>query len=65
MAEFSLVTTPNGDGVYAIWHSTIYELVCTPTECIWSELEQKLEVQRDDYVAMLVPDELVSCQKRK
>ena len=33
-------------------------------ELVWREGEQKLEIPRDDYVAMFVPDELVSCTKR-
>ena len=65
MFEISLVTNPGGDGVLAIFHQDIYELVCDKQGCSWIELKQKLQVSRDDYVAMLIPDDLVSCKIKR
>ena len=65
MVEMKLITNPNENGVYAIYHKNIYEFICDTSSCKWETLEQKLEVSRDDYVAMLVPDELVTCNKKK
>ena len=59
-AEFSLISSPTKDSLYTIFHTSIYR---TQGES-WEELEQKLEVRRDDYVAMFIPDDLVSCRKR-
>ena len=60
MQEFSLITSPTRDSLFAIFHTTIYQT----SGDSWTVLEQKLEIPRDDYVAMFVPDELVSCRKR-
>ena len=58
--EFFLITSPTRDSLFAIFHTTIYQ----NRGDSWTVLEQKLEIPRDDYVAMFVPDELVSCTKR-
>ena len=66
LAEFSLISSPNGDGVLANGgihgsdrQSSIYELVCPQSGCLWKELEQKLQVPRMNHVStMLIPDEI-------
>ena len=41
----------------------IYEFVCpSPTSCEWVALKKKLTEHRLNFVAMPIPDELVSCQ---
>ena len=52
MQEFSLITSPTRDLLFAILHSTIYQ---TRGDS-WTVLEQKLEIPRDDYVTMFVPE---------
>lgn len=63
MVEISLVTNQNGNGVLVVYQEKIHELKCSEQGCEWVKLEQELSVGRDDYVAMLIPDELVNCQK--
>ena len=64
MFEISLVTNPNGDGVLLVHYDDIYELTCSDSGCQWTKLQQKLTVDlRNDYVAMLIPDELALCSK--
>ena len=63
--EISLVTNPEGDGVLLAHYNDIFELTCTESGCEWKELQQKLTVDlRNDYVAMLIPDELATCSKK-
>ena len=65
MYEISLVTNPNDDGLLLAHYNSVYELTCPESGCQWNELQQKLTVVlRNDYVAMLIPDELASCSKR-
>jgi hypothetical protein len=65
MYEISLVTNPNGDGLLLAYNKAVYELTCTESGCQWNELQQKLTVDlRNDYVTMLIPDELASCSKK-
>ena len=65
MYEISLVTNPNGDGLLLAHYQSVYELTCNESGCKWNELQQKLTVDlRNDYVAMLIPDELATCSKR-
>ena len=63
--KFSLLTTPEGNGVLAIQDKDIYKLVCQASGCSWKVLEQKLMFEREDYIAMLIPDELTSCTSNK
>ena len=70
LMEFSLMTSPNGDGVIAVggisgsdYQDSILKMTCTGSlSCEWTELDQKLEVGRKSQVAFLIPDELTSCE---
>lgn len=69
LAEFSMITSPNGNGVIASGgisgrdrQGSIYELKCTESGCeAWTELEQKIQNPRMNHVAVLVPDILTTC----
>jgi hypothetical protein len=68
-----MVSTPSGKGVILIggnnvtgaggYHAYLIELICDAMACEWVEMEQKLQVPRDDFVAMLIPDTLTNCTK--
>ena len=71
LAEFSLITSPSGNGVLANGgingsdrQTAIYELTCPESGCQWTELEQKFQVPRMNHVSMLIPDELSTCSKK-
>lgn len=64
MVEITLITKPAGNGVLVIYKENMYEFICSRDKCAWNMLEHKLQVGRDDYVAMLIPDDLVSCHKK-
>ena len=69
LMEFSMMTSPEGDGVLAVggvsgsdFQSSILKMTCDDDlNCEWTELKSKLEISRKDQVAFLIPDELTSC----
>ena len=48
----------NGD-----FQSSLHRLTCQNQDCEWKTMSQQLKVAREDFVAMLIPDELVDCGK--
>ena len=69
LEEFTMITSPEGDGVIAIggrsgreFESAIFKMTCPGSLCTWTELEQKLDIGRIDHVAFLIPDELTNCE---
>jgi hypothetical protein len=65
----SLLPSQDGQGVIAIGgnsngvHSSMYKLICDQLECKWSEMEQQLQIARQLFVAMLIPNHLTNCTK--
>ena len=57
--EFSAVLLGGYDGAYSLF--SLYELTCEFGTCFWRGRPQRLEERRQDFVAMIVPDELVDC----
>ena len=41
--------------------SSLHRLTCQNRNCEWKTLTQQLKVARTEFVAMLIPDELVDC----
>ena len=41
--------------------SSLYRLTCQNQDCEWKTMSQQLKVARFDFVAILIPDELVDC----
>jgi hypothetical protein len=67
-----LLPSPDGQGVIVIggysdtdyeYQYSMYKLICDQLECKWSEMEQQLKIARDDFVAMLIPNQLTNCTK--
>jgi hypothetical protein len=67
-----MVTSPDGQGVIVIGGATfiptedqsaLYQLNCNESGCEWHEMEQKLKIARERFVAMLIPDILTNCSK--
>jgi hypothetical protein len=66
--DAAMITTPNGEGVIVIGGysdgdllSTFYQLKCNARMCQWLEMQQKLQIARRHFVAMLVPDDITVC----
>ena len=51
----------SGDGSYP---SRLYLLSCHNKGCGWTTMTQTLQVARNRFVAMLIPDELTDCSKK-
>ena len=65
----SMVLSPNGEGVIVLGcreHSqSFYQLYKDRSGMLsWRKMIQKLKYPRSDTVAMLVPDEIVSCEQQ-
>lgn len=45
------------------YQKSIYELTCANKNCQWKVLPQSLNSVRDNFVAMLIPDDLANCRK--
>ena len=45
------------------YQSSLHRLTCHNQDCEWKTMSQQLKVARSDFVAMLIPDELVDCGK--
>ena len=43
------------------YQSSLHRLTCHNQDCEWKTMSQQLKVARDDFVAILIPDELVDC----
>ena len=43
------------------YSSSLYKLMCSHDECMWSEMGQKLIAAREMFVAMKIPDEMTNC----
>lgn len=70
LMEFQFVTSGNGKEAFAVggisgrdFQSAILRLSCQDSveSCQWELMEQKLQVARKEHVAMLIPDDLVTC----
>ena len=61
----SMITSPSGEGVILLGcrehKEAFYELNNSNGILSWRKMKQQLKYPRSDTVAMLVPDELVSC----
>ena len=61
----SMITSPFGEGVILLGcrehKEAFYELNNSNGILSWRKMKQQLKYPRSDTVAMLVPDELVSC----
>ena len=51
------------DGTSGGFPSSLHRLTCQNQDCEWKTMSQQLKVAREDFVAMLIPDELVDCGK--
>ena len=68
---YSMSVVSLGDRVIAMggtdgskYSNAIYELTCkTEYECTWTQMKQKLNIARSNFVAMPIYDELVSCSE--
>jgi hypothetical protein len=62
----AMVTTPDGTGVVLIGgkdtETDLLELKCSSISCIWSLMEQQLNVERINFVAISVPSSFVVCE---
>ena len=47
-----------------IRNPNLYELKCTDEKCFWSQMVQKLKYGRCNMVALMVPDNYVSCANK-
>ena len=60
------MTSPNGDGVILLGcnehRESFFELTSKNGHLEWSKMQQNLKYQRYSSVAMLVPDDLVTCE---
>ena len=45
------------------YQSSLYLMTCQNKVCEWQTMSQELKVGREDFVAMLIPDELTDCGK--
>ena len=44
---------------------SLYKLVCSNDKrCKWEEMSQKLTVARQNFVAMMIPDEMTNCRAK-
>ena len=43
--------------------SSLYIMTCQNQLCAWQEMNQRLKIGREQFVAMIIPDELVDCGK--
>ena len=41
--------------------SSLHRLTCQNQDCEWKTMSQQLKVARREFVAILIPDELVDC----
>ena len=44
-----------------VYQSLLHRLTCQNQDCEWKTMSQQLKVARWDFVAILIPDELVDC----
>ena len=47
-----------------IRNPNLYELKCNDEECFWRQMVQKLKYGRCNMVAMMVPDDYLSCENK-
>ena len=61
-----MVTSPNGQGVILLGcesdPKSLYEFTKINGELIWRKMVQELKYPRSYSLAMLVPDDLVTCR---
>ena len=58
--EHSTVLLGGDDGTSSL--SDMYELTCEFGTCYWTTMSQKLQEPRQDFVAMIIPDEMANCE---
>lgn len=56
----STVLLGGDDGTSSL--SDMYELTCEFGTCYWETMSQKLQEPRQDFVAMIIPDEMANCE---
>ena len=44
------------------YESSLHRLTCQNQTCEWKSMSQQLKIARDNFVAMLIPGELVDCE---
>ena len=45
--------------------SSLHRLTCHNQDCEWKTMSQQLKVGRNQFVAILIPDELVDCSGKQ
>ena len=64
------VVAVGGSKIPGAYGTQIYKLECIDmeqpnSECVWTELEQKLKIGRNYPVAMMIPDHFTLCEHPK
>ena len=56
-----VVVIGGGSSISSGYQSSLHHLTCQNQDCEWKTMSQLLKVARNEFVAMLILDELVDC----
>ena len=56
-----VVVIGGGSSISSGYQSSLHRLTCQNQDCEWKTMSQLLKVARNEFVAMLIHDELVDC----